>query len=233
MNALNMYDSPIVANKIKDFAKHKNISLKKILENCQLGSNTFSHMLHGRSVAFDSLAKIADYLNCSVDYLLGRTDDPMLHTIEKNKPTMPDNIVRISEPDSTPVDERPVVMLKNYSQPASAGTGNFLDNDSPYEFISVLDSPAVTAADFVISVSGDSMEPRYHDGDKLLIKKDMKLTEGEFGVFIVNSEAFVKKFGRGELLSLNPKYKPIKIHDYDEVLFAGKVIAVLDENDII
>ena len=217
MNALNMYDSPIVANKIKDFAKHKNISLKKILENCQLGSNTFSHMLHGRSVAFDSLAKIADYLNCSVDYLLGRTDDPMLHTIEKNKPTMPDNIVRISEPDSTPVDERPVVMLKNYSQPASAGTGNFLDNDSPYEFISVLDSPAVTAADFVISVSGDSME----------------LSEGEFGVFSVHSEAFVKKFGRGELLSLNPKYKPIKIHDYDEVLFAGKVIAVLDENDII
>ena len=27
-------------------------------------------------IAADSLAKIADYLDCSVDYLLGRTDDP-------------------------------------------------------------------------------------------------------------------------------------------------------------
>ena len=50
--------------------------MKKILEDCNLGSNTFSHMLHGKAIAFDSLAHIADYLDCSVDYLLGRTDNP-------------------------------------------------------------------------------------------------------------------------------------------------------------
>lgn len=72
----NLYSSPYVANRIKGYAKSKKISLKSLLENCQLGSNTFSHMLHGRSMAFDSLARIADYLGCSVDYLLGRTDNP-------------------------------------------------------------------------------------------------------------------------------------------------------------
>lgn len=71
-----LYNSPYVANRIKSYAKSKNISLKSLLENCNLGSNTFSHMLHDRAIAFDSLARIADYLDCSVDYLLGRTDNP-------------------------------------------------------------------------------------------------------------------------------------------------------------
>ena len=74
METVFLYDSPNVANKIKVYAKSKNIALKELL--CELGSNTFSHMLHGRSIAFDSLARIADYLDCSVDYLLGRTDNP-------------------------------------------------------------------------------------------------------------------------------------------------------------
>lgn len=76
METVFLYDSPNVANKIKVYAKSKNIALKELLIACELGSNTFSHMLHGRSIAFDSLARIADYLDCSVDYLLGRTDNP-------------------------------------------------------------------------------------------------------------------------------------------------------------
>lgn len=74
-----LYNSPYVANRIKEYSKLKNSSLKNILETCNLGSNTFSHMLHGKAIAFDSLAKIADYLDCSVDYLLGRTDNPNSH----------------------------------------------------------------------------------------------------------------------------------------------------------
>ena len=79
MNEEKLYNSPFVASNIKNYAKQKNISLKNILIDCNLGSNTFSHMLHGKSIAFDSLAKIADYLDCSVDYLLGRTDNPKIN----------------------------------------------------------------------------------------------------------------------------------------------------------
>lgn len=73
MKSPNLYSSVDIAAKIKAYAKSKNISLKVLLEKCELGSNTFSHMSHGRSLASDSLARIADYLDCSVDYLLGRT----------------------------------------------------------------------------------------------------------------------------------------------------------------
>jgi len=79
MDTENLYTSPYVASNIKKYAKTKNIALKDILTACELGSNTFSHMLHNKSIAFDSLAKIADYLDCSVDYLLGRTDNPEIN----------------------------------------------------------------------------------------------------------------------------------------------------------
>lgn len=48
---------------------------------CELGSNAMSGMYHGKAIAFDSLAKIADYLDCSVDYLLGRTDNHDSHKL--------------------------------------------------------------------------------------------------------------------------------------------------------
>lgn len=50
-----------------------------MLVACDLGSNTMSALYHGKSIAFDSLVKIADYLDCSVDYLLGRTDNPEIN----------------------------------------------------------------------------------------------------------------------------------------------------------
>lgn len=82
MDNQNLYNSSYVANNIKKYAKLQNVSLKSILENCELGSNTFSHMLHGKIIAYDSLARIADFLNCSVDFLLGRTDQPNIGSTE-------------------------------------------------------------------------------------------------------------------------------------------------------
>lgn len=73
------YTSPNLANRIKETAKSKGVALNKLLEECGLGCNTMSHLLHGRSLAFDSLAAIADYLDISVDYLLGRTENPESH----------------------------------------------------------------------------------------------------------------------------------------------------------
>ena len=81
MTNQNLYISPDMANKIKEYAKLRDVSLKAMLEELQLGSNTFSHMKHGKMIAADSLARIADYLDCSVDYLIGRTDNPHSHKI--------------------------------------------------------------------------------------------------------------------------------------------------------
>ena len=71
-----MYESPYIANSIKLTAKEKGIALKDMLSDLSLGSNTISHMRHNKMISADSLARIADYLDVSVDYLLGRTVSP-------------------------------------------------------------------------------------------------------------------------------------------------------------
>lgn len=69
-----MYDVQMFSERIKERAKSKGIKLKEMLSNCDLNVNFVSQM-SDRTGAI-ALAKIADYLDCSVDYLLGRVDTP-------------------------------------------------------------------------------------------------------------------------------------------------------------
>jgi len=64
---------------IKSKAKINGTSLKTMLSDCELGINTISQMSKGNDMLSKNLARIADYLNCSVDYLLGRTDNPEIN----------------------------------------------------------------------------------------------------------------------------------------------------------
>ena len=74
-----MYNSQEIAARIKSLAKKKNISMKDMLNDCELGINTISKMSNGTDILTKNFAKIADYLDCSVDYLLGRTDKPEIN----------------------------------------------------------------------------------------------------------------------------------------------------------
>lgn len=69
-----LYKSPEVVIRIKDVAKKKKVAIRDVLEYAELGINTLSHMNHDKAISFDSLAKIADALDVSLDYLVGRTD---------------------------------------------------------------------------------------------------------------------------------------------------------------
>lgn len=79
MSEKEIYNSLDIADRIKYRAGHQNVLLKEMLSDLALGSNTISNMRHGRTLASDSLARIADYLDCSVDYLLGRADNPQVN----------------------------------------------------------------------------------------------------------------------------------------------------------
>lgn len=62
---------------IKKLCKAKNVSVKKLLESCQINRNFIYDLEHKEAApTSDKMERIADYLNCSVDYLLGRTDVP-------------------------------------------------------------------------------------------------------------------------------------------------------------
>lgn len=82
-----MYISQNIADRIKSRAKERNINIGEMLSKCELGINTVSKIAKGTDILTKNFAKIADYLDCSVDYLLGRTDDPELHTLKANNKT--------------------------------------------------------------------------------------------------------------------------------------------------
>ena len=76
-----MQNPQSVSDKIKETAKRKNVSIGKMLADCGLSKNTLSSMQSGGFLPrTETLTKIADYLDCSVDYLLGRTDNPQKTT---------------------------------------------------------------------------------------------------------------------------------------------------------
>ena len=115
-----------------------------------------------------------------------------------------------------------------YNYPASAGTGNFLETERPDEIL-VKECSEAEDADYVIPISGDSMEPTYHDGNKVFVEKCDAIEIGEVGIFVVNGDAYIKELGNKCLISHNPAYKPIKLGASDSVYCCGRVLGVVEE----
>lgn len=64
-----------ISTTIKNLCKANGISITSLLHDCKL-TKSFIYDLEKRSASpsCEKITKIADYLGCSVDYLLGRTD---------------------------------------------------------------------------------------------------------------------------------------------------------------
>lgn len=111
-----------------------------------------------------------------------------------------------------------------YRKIACAGTGFYFD-DIPTDTI---EAPYMEGADFVIGVNGDSMEPDYHNGENLYIKKTNHINYKEVGIFTINNECYLKEYGRDGLISKNPNYK--NIQGNEDIRLIGKVIGKV-QND--
>ena len=109
----------------------------------------------------------------------------------------------------------------------SAGTGLYLD-DEQVETISFGADMIPTGTDFCLKVNGDSMDPMFHDGDYVFIKRETDFRNGSIGVVIVNGDAYLKKIyitkDSIKLVSLNKKYKDITVTQDDTLKYVGTVV---------
>ena len=117
-----------------------------------------------------------------------------------------------------------------YDMPVSAGVGEFLADSTRIEDISIPDDPRTAEADYALRINGDSMEPKYHDGDILIVSAE-KPVRGEVGIYTMDGQGYVKVLGNGELLSLNSAYAPIPMKE--GIICNGKVIGVLDSSSVL
>lgn len=121
--------------------------------------------------------------------------------------------------------EPQVLYLPEPLQKASAGRGALADDDSA-EQIKVLHNSHTIKADYIMTVSGDSMEPEIADGERLLIREQPAVEDGELGIFLRGGERYVKRLLGGALVSANPAYPDIPLDEDSRCI--GKVISVLD-----
>ena len=65
--------------RLKELRTSRKISQVKLAMDLNLTQNSISRYENGeREADYDTLVAIADYFNVSVDYLLGRTDNPKI-----------------------------------------------------------------------------------------------------------------------------------------------------------
>ena len=113
-----------------------------------------------------------------------------------------------------------------FDMPVSAGNGVYLD-DSSADKINIPDNDKTKSADFALRISGNSMEPKYHDGDILLVERSDNFSVGELGIFVLDGQGYFKQYGGDRLISLNPEFADILLKDYSSVVCCGKVVGKL------
>lgn len=126
----------------------------------------------------------------------------------------------------------------------SAGIGEFLDEQN-FEMVEFPEGSVPAGAEFGIRVSGDSMEPVYHDGQIVWVKRTNELSVGDVGIFIYNGEGYLKVYGEQQppegqkdsfkdefgnirpqvvMISYNQNYEPRAVAPDSDFVVIGKIL---------
>lgn len=238
-----------IGNQIKTFRKSAGFTQDELAKRLNTTKQTISRYEKGdRKANQDMLFELCDILGVSIDdffpsqneTLQSPTTSPIqtiydqLHQPRKAKVlTYAERQLEEQNEEETKGNEvSEVIQLYSYDyydHPASAGTGQYL-NDVRVERIEL---PVDIDADFVIPIKGDSMEPDYHDGDLVFIQTSVDLNDGVIGVFNYNGDAYIKQLvidkEQAYLHSLNPSYKDMPITPETDFRIIGEVVDLYRE----
>ena len=238
-----------IGAKIKEFRLKRNLTQKELAKLVSVGDTTIANYEKGfRSPKKDTMFDLANAFNISIDDLFppiqndSSSNTPQIQTIyDELTPPRQNKVLNYAErqlkeqknEEETKGNEvSEAIQLYSYDyydHPASAGTGQYL-NDVQVERIEL---PVDIDADFVIPIKGDSMEPDYHDGDLVFIQTSVDLNDGVIGVFNYNGDAYIKQLvidkEQAYLHSLNPAYKDMPITPDTDFRIIGEVVDLYRE----
>ncbi len=191
-----------IGKRILSIRKSKGISQKKLAEMLNWDPSNLVRIEKGRVVpSLKSIEEIAEKLEVSPSYLIDNNGlSPQI----------------------------PIVSF------ASAGKAvNFTDQGYPQGAgMYFIDRPANYSDPngFGIEVSGDSMVPKYEDGQVVLVDTRKKPQSGDYAVVgLMNGDKYIKRYREAQgvviLESVNPLYEPIVVSK-DEIRFAYKIVWV-------
>lgn len=203
-----------LGRRIRQLRKEKGITQEELGKLFNLRKSTISQYESGKSNPdYDTLVKISKYFNCSIDYLLGKSD---------YRTPLPPNAIPVGKTKSIPI-----LGVIRAGEPIYAD-----ENIIGYEDVPVND--VKNGEYFFLIVKGDSMiGSRIYPGDKVLVRRQDYVENNDIAVVIVNGdEATLKRVKYIEeaiiLYPDNPKYDPM-IFKAEEVRIIGKVKKVVFE----
>lgn len=127
-----------------------------------------------------------------------------------------------------------LTQLRMEFKPLAAGIGDPSEYYEDGDMIYVHADAVRKHVDYVFAVNGDSMEPKYHDGDLVMVQivPADDIEPGTIGAFQWDNELFIKEYEEDGLHSFNPKYKTMLFDDAADVFLIGKVVGILDQTAI-
>ena len=171
--------------KIRQLRKQHNLTMKQFGEIFGIAESTVSLYENGKRQAdYDTLKKIADYFNVSVDYLLGREAQ------KSKKGVLIPVLGRVVA--GIPIDAIEEILDYEEITQEMANSGEF----------------------FALKIKGDSMMPRIQENDVVIVRKQSQVDNGSIAIVLINgNEATCKKVQYNEkgvaLISYNSSYTPM------------------------
>ena len=198
-------------NILKSLRTARSLTQDELSKQLKISSSTIGMYEKGaREPDFETLELIADFFNVDIDYLLGRTAKT---TYIPSAPT------------------RKGVAINVYGRVAAGIPLEMIEDIIDTEEIT--EEMARTGEFFGLQIHGDSMEPKFSEGDVVIVRQQDDAESGEIVIATVNgSDATCKrlrKYRDGiELISNNPAYNPMFYSNEDienkPVRIIGKVV---------
>ncbi len=121
--------------------------------------------------------------------------------------------------------------IPEYDLYFAAGSGHPLEAGTEEGFAYLRKGGAADRADFIVRVSGRSMEPTFPDGCRVLVEKRTSLSPGEIGIFrLPDGDGLIKEYRRDGLHSHNPAYAARTADELAGAVCLGHVLGQVDES---
>ena len=238
----------MICDRIRHYREKLGIEQKALAAMVGVTTNAVSNWERGRARPdVNLLPNICEALQITLYQLYGLDDPSVKYTTVEDAfmgiyrqltpghqyalRAMAQNLLKVQQAEGC----REIHKLTCFEHQLVAGIGDpneFEDSGTP---IYVYDDSLTCRADCVFTVNGDSMEPDYPDGCMVLVKRisdSGELTPGDIGAFMIDNETYIKEYQEDGLHSLNPKYDIMHFSDEESVYLIGRVIGVLDPENI-
>lgn len=236
---------------IKFFLEDKKLTQRALSQHLGIATSTVNNWIKlNRSIPAEYIIPICEFFNTTPYILLtGQEKSPSASDLNADEQELLEYFNKLSDKSKgiilgkaetlveleTPVNNEPVAVeepeekrlkINCSTYQVSAGAGFELGEGDEWYEIEVPDTSKARKADFALQIKGNSMEPIYFNGDIVLVKEQPSVELGEIGIFNIEGNGYIKKFGGDRLISLNAEYDDIEFSDYDEerIRCFGKVI---------